>query len=40
MREMEIVIWRSTVQLNGNNFEDMDRIPEDMDRLPEVGDPT
>jgi len=27
------VIWRNTVQFNGHNFEDMDR-------LPEVGDPT
>jgi hypothetical protein len=25
---MKIVIWSSTVQFNGNNFEEMDRLPE------------
>ena len=28
MKEVEIVIWKRTGQINGNDFEDMDRIPE------------
>jgi hypothetical protein len=28
MKEVEIVIWKRTGQINGNDFEDMDRLPE------------